>query len=237
LLPVISGGHSTYQDTFVSDFLFSYPDPFSISKSSWKTIIEFWYLDLSLTDTLMLDCYSKYGPEPRLPSCMLRSYLLSIKLKITSITVWVSMLKECPLYAIISGFPIDDTPGVGTFYDFLSRLWASDFDNLSPKERFAKKKVKKGKKTGDKTPLGTKLTCENLLPFLVDHPIKPVHPFQLIFKLYHQQFLNVSALNGLFNPAHLSLAGDGTPVRTSAHLRLQGKRYQQLQMQAAFLTT
>jgi hypothetical protein len=219
MLPVTSGDHSAYQDIFVSDFLISYPDPFSISKSSWKIILEFWHLDLSLTDIFMQDYYSKYGPAPRLPSCMLRSYLLSIKLKITSITVWASMLKECPLYAIISGFPIDNTPGVGTFYDFFSRLWASDSNNLSPKERFVKKKVKKGKKPGDKTPLGSKLTCENLLPFLIDHPIKTIHPFQLIFKLYHQQFLNVSVEKGLINPAHLSLAGDGTPVRTSARQR------------------
>lgn len=48
-----------------------------------------------------MDCYSKFGPAPRQPSCMLRSYLLSIKLRITSITQWCSKLKECPLYAML----------------------------------------------------------------------------------------------------------------------------------------
>ena len=119
MLPIISGGHSAYQDTFVSEFLKYYPKPYALSKSSWDTIIDFWYLDLSLTDILMQDCYSKYGPEPRLTSCMLRSYLLSIKFKVTSVTDWAAMLKECPLYAILSGFDPHDTPGVGTFYDFL----------------------------------------------------------------------------------------------------------------------
>ena len=155
MLPIISGGHSTYQDTFVSDFLIYYPEPFVLSKQTWNTIIEFWHLDLSLTDTFMQDYYSKYGPAPRTPSCMLRSYLLSIKLKVTSITVWVSMLKECPLYAILSGFPVNDTPGIGTFYDFFDRMWLSDSNNLSPNERFVKPKVKKGKKHGDKTPTNT----------------------------------------------------------------------------------
>ena len=28
MLPIISGGHSTYQDTFVSDFYPIYPDPY-----------------------------------------------------------------------------------------------------------------------------------------------------------------------------------------------------------------
>jgi len=59
ILPIISGGHSAYQDTFVSDFIKYYPNPYSLSKNAWDTIVEFWYLDLSLTDTLMQDCYSK----------------------------------------------------------------------------------------------------------------------------------------------------------------------------------
>lgn len=140
MLPVSLGGHSAYQDTFVSEFLKYYSNPFVLSKDIWDVIIEFWYLDLSQTDTTMQEYYSKLGPEPRLPSLMLRSYLLSLKLKVTSITVWVSLLKTCPLYAILSGFSVVDTPGVGTFYDFFARLWLSENNNLSPKERYVKEK-------------------------------------------------------------------------------------------------
>ncbi|MFR7849547.1 MAG: hypothetical protein ACLU8S_20025 [Coprococcus phoceensis] len=71
MLPVNIGGHSAYQDTFVSEFLKFYPDPFSLSKSTWDYIVPFWYLDLSMTDSIMQECYSIFGPEPRLPSCML----------------------------------------------------------------------------------------------------------------------------------------------------------------------
>ena len=83
---------------------------------------------------------------------MLRSYLLALKLKVTSITVWCRMLRETLLYAILSGFPFVDTPGVGTFYDFFFRIWQHDRGNLSPKDRFSKMKPPKGKKKGDKTP-------------------------------------------------------------------------------------
>ena len=86
LLPCNPGGHAAYQDTFVSDFLKFYPDPFALPKSTWDYIVQFWYLDLSLTDSIMQECYSVFGPEPRLPSCMLRSYLLALRLKVTSIT-------------------------------------------------------------------------------------------------------------------------------------------------------
>ena len=94
MLPYNPGGYAAYQDTFVSQFLKFYLYPYALSKDTWDTIIQFWYLDLSLTDTMMQECYSVLGPQPRLPSCMLRSYLLSLKMKVTSITLWCSMLKE-----------------------------------------------------------------------------------------------------------------------------------------------
>ena len=80
------------------------------------------YLDLSYTDELLADKYSKFGPAPRTPSCMQRSYLLSIDFKVSSLTQWAAQLKHNPLYAILSGFEFGNTPGVGTFYDFLNRL-------------------------------------------------------------------------------------------------------------------
>lgn len=219
LLPVNVGGHSAYQDFFVSQFLKFYPDPFSLSKDTWKIIIEFWHLDLSLTDQLMADRYSKHGPRPRLPSCMLRSYLLSIKFKITSITRWTALLKENPLYAILSGFAFGDTPGIGTFYDFFKRMWDSDSNNLSTKERVPKSKAKKGKKKGDKTPAATETISSRMIPFLEKHPIPPSHAFAFIFRLFHDQFLLKSVSLDLMDAKHLALAGDGTPIRTAAKLR------------------
>ena len=220
MLPCNPGGHAAFQDSFVSQFLKFYPDPFALPKSTWDYIVQFWFLDLSKTDSVMQECYSVFGPEPRLPSCMLRSYLLALKLKVTSITVWCRMLKETPLYAILSGFSFGDTPGVGTFYDFFSRIWQHDSNNLSPKDRFPKmKKTPKGKKKGDKTPCDSSSTASKLLPLLERWHLKPENPFFLIFRLYHQQFLDQSIHRGLVNPRHLALAGDGTPVRTAAQQR------------------
>lgn len=180
MLPVVSGGHSAYPDTFVSDFLKFYPHPFSLSKDTWDTIIEFWHLDLSFSDSVLADRYSKLGPQPGLPSCMLQSYLLSLKFKISTITRSVALLKENPLYAILSGFSFGDTPGVGTFYDFFSRIWDSDSNNFSPKERFPKPKAIKGKKKGDKTPADTESISSRLLPFFERHLVTKKHAFSLL---------------------------------------------------------
>jgi len=64
----------------------------------------------------------------------------------SSIDDWVKKLKAFPLWAILSGFSPDDVPGVGTFYDFLKRLWLADSPYLSKKVRKPKRKPKKGKK-------------------------------------------------------------------------------------------
>ena len=87
MLPVNTGGHSAYRDTFVSQFLALFPDPFVVPKAAWDLIVKFQYSDLSLMDSIILEFYPKSGKAAtRFPSCMLRSYLLSIKLHVPSIT-------------------------------------------------------------------------------------------------------------------------------------------------------
>lgn len=81
---------------------------------------------------------------------MQRSILLSIDFKVTSFTDWAAQIKINPLYAILSGFEFGDTPGVGTFYDFINRLWNSDNNNFSSHEHPIKSKVKKPKTKGTK---------------------------------------------------------------------------------------
>lgn len=167
MLPVYSPeSHSLYQNFLISNFLLYYPDPFSISRQTWKIIVQFWHLDLSQTTSILLGFYSKFGPAPQDPVSMLRSYLLSIKLKITSITDWVSRLKECPLYAIISGFYPDDVPGIGTFYDFFRHIWNSEQKHLSVQLRHQKKKTPKGEKTRGKNSRYQEYFCGTVSGFL-----------------------------------------------------------------------
>ena len=132
MLPVNCGSHADYQHFVVTNLRKYYPDPDALARSTWDIIERFWNLDLSFTDTFMADKYSKFGPAPRTPSSMQRSYLLSIDFKVTSLTEWAAQLKMNPLYASLSGFEPGNTPGVGTFYDFIKRLWNSDDDHMSP---------------------------------------------------------------------------------------------------------
>ena len=88
MLPVNIGGHSAYQDFLLENIRKYYPVPDSIARSTWDIINRFWNLNLSFTDKFMKHKYSVFGPKPWTPSCMQRSYLLSIDFKVTSLTDW-----------------------------------------------------------------------------------------------------------------------------------------------------
>ena len=220
MLPVNYGSHADYQNFVVTNLRKYYPDPDALARSTWDIIERFWNLDLSFTDTFMADKYSKFCPAPRTPSCMQRSYLLSIDFKVTSITDWTAQLKINPLYAILSGFEVGNTPGVGTFYDFFNRLWDSDNDNLSPYIRPAKAKVKKPKSKGTKAASVEKVTVDQLISRLGGTSfILEQQPYHSLLQIYKKQFLDVSVSKGLINSDSLSVAGDGTPVVTSHRMR------------------
>jgi hypothetical protein len=221
LLPVNSGGHSAYQNFVLENLRKYYPDPDSLSRSTWDIIDRFWNLDLSYTDELLRCKYSVFGPKPRTPSCMQRSYLLSIDFKVSSLTDWSAQLKMNPLFAILSGFEFGNTPGVGTFYDFLGRLWDLNSDNLSSHEHpEKKKKVEKPKEKGAKAESIEKTTVGQLFKLLENYsfPLEE-QPYGSLFQLYKKEFLEQSVKKGLITPDSLAIAGDGTPVVTSARER------------------
>ena len=221
MLPVNPGGHAAYQNFVATNLRKYYPNPDAFSPATWDIIERFWNLDLSYTDDFLRSKYSVFGPTPRTPSCMQRSYLLSIDFKLHSLTDWAAQLKINPLYAILSGFEFGDTPGVGTFYDFLSRLWDSEDSNLSSHLRPAKeKRIKKPAQKGAKAESIEKVSVDLLLgqleaaSFVLDD-----QPYSSLFQIYHREFLSQSIANGLIDPSDLSLAGYGTPVVTSARER------------------
>ena len=212
MLPVHSGGHTAYQTFLLENLRKYYPDPTVFSKSTWDIIERFWNLDLSYTNELLRNKYSVFGPKPRTPSCMQRSYLLSIDFKVHSLTHWAAQLKINPLYAILSGFHFGDTPGVGTFYDFLNRLWDSDSDNLSPHiHPLKKKKVQKPKQKGEKAESIEKITVEQLFKSMESSSFSiDDQPYASLFKIYNHEFLTVSISKGLIDTSNLSIAGVAT---------------------------
>ncbi len=218
--PINTGGHSAYQNRVLTQLRKYYPDAAnSLDSSTWKIIEQFWAFDLSRVDEIMQDRYSIFGPKPRLPSDMLRSFLLSIMFKVTSLTSWASQLKQNHLYAILSGFIVGDTPGVGTFYDFKSRSWLSDRPNITPAAHPPKEKPAMPAKKGQKAPPVEKVTVQDLLAKFQIEPPTEFNPAARLFLIFKTLFLDTSVSKGLVNLDNLALSGDGTPVYTGARER------------------
>ena len=120
-----------------------------------------------------------------------------------------------PLYAILSGFEPDNTPGVGTFYDFINRLWNSDDDHMSPHIHPLKTRVKKPKTKVRKLTPWKSYGCRTSSLFGKYGFNLNEQPYSSLFTIYQKEFLDVSVSTGLIHSDALALAGDGTPVVTS----------------------
>ncbi len=218
--PVNIGGHPAYQNRVLTQLRKYYPNAASsLPDSTWQILEKFWALDLSAVDSLMQDRYSVFGPEPRLPSDMLRALLVSVEFKITSYTRFAADLKENHLHAIISGFSVGDTPGTGTFYDFHKRLWLSDNKNLSVALRPPKEKPQKPKGKEEKAAPIEKVTVEDLFRQFEENPPSDIAPCLRLWEIFNTFFLQTSVDKNLISLKELALAGDGTPVYTSARER------------------
>lgn len=139
----------------------------------------------------MQNRYSVFGPQPRLPSDMLRAILVSVEFKITSYTKFASDLKENNLHAIISGFTVGDTPGVGTFYDFHNRLWLSDHKNLSNAVHPPKEKLQKPKGKEEKAAPVEKVTVEDLFRKFEQNPPSDMAPCLRLWEIFHTFFFRL----------------------------------------------
>lgn len=217
--------HERYQEFVIEQLQKHYSGGvLTLVNGDWPVITKLWLTDLSEITTILFETYGKKGPLPRDPASMLRSYLLMLLTNPTmSITDWAEELKRVPLYAILSGFEPGDTPGIGTFYDFFGRLWASDKKNVTSKKKSKKsrkRKPKKGKK-GEKAPTATPGRVKRLVEWIVPrlHQKKEL-PSDRLFHFFQSQILTVSAKLGLLGDMEqLHVAGDGTPLATASHTR------------------
>jgi len=202
--------HKQYQDFITAQIQLHYTSGIlKLTATDWLLAEKLWGTDLSGTATFLEKQYGRRGPKPIDPDCMLRAYLLMLLTRQGySITYWVDEMRRSPIFAILSGFEPGNTPGIGTFYDFFTRFWNSDFPNI--------------KKKGEKAPTTSPGKVARLVKRLLKATSSTTNaqPFDRLYDFFQSKFLTVSAdlgLLGLMNS--LTVAGDGTPVVTSSLLR------------------
>ena len=213
--------HADYKRELRARLNTYFPDKSSIPKEIFPLYHKFRDLNLSAVDQIMQSHYSNVGPKPWPPSVMLRALLVMIAYKCTTIARWITQLRVSPILAIICGFDPNQTPGVGTLYDFMSRLWDLSTDNYSSNiKQPQKNKLKKPKAKGQKAESVESESVAELIVRLT-HMFFQIddEAYATLYNIFRTCFLDHSIDLGLVNPEKLCMAGDGTPVVTAARFR------------------
>ncbi|MFQ5641950.1 MAG: transposase [bacterium] len=217
------GSHKQYQH-FVQQNLFEYYLQFGFIRPLlvYSDLIgKFWITILDPIRFVVCFTYSEKGRKARDPVCMFRSLLLMLEYGEESITEWVKTLKAMPLFAILSGFDPDDVPGIGTFYDFLHRLWLCEDKRTKILKGFSAKPKKKKDKDERPHPDIVRKIVKRVIKYQ-EYPT-PKQPYDLFNQILKTCFVLPSAEKGLLgDPQNLSISGDGTKIKTGA--RHYGKK-------------
>ena len=174
----------------------------------------------------LLPFYSNTGRPAMNQPQILRSFILffllfSDGLTKLSLTLWVDRLKLDRVLAALIGCTPDSLPPLGSYFDFMDRLWtapATDLyarDKLLPASWNTKKPDKpKGKK--QKAQEAKPKITETIEKRLMDGKDIPFNFEERLQRFFYHTAVLPSMECGLIPMEHLTVSGDGTAVHTHA---------------------
>jgi len=177
-------------------------------------------LDLDPLGDFLAPYYSSFGrPAINQPE-IFRSIILMLDQQCTSLTAWVDKLKSDDLLALLIGCSPHALPPLGSYYDFINRLWLSDPSadkemrkKLARYPKDAKPKGKapgKNKKLPNRHPEITRKTAN----YFVSGRTFDARFEGLLQRLFSLIAVVPSMDLGLISNDNLTIAGDGTCVHT-----------------------
>lgn len=184
------------------------------------------------TDRAMLflePLYPAFGRPALNQPQILRSFVLlfllvSKGLAKPSLTLWVERLKHDRVLATLVGCPTNALPPLGSYYDFMDRLWdAPDLglysrSKLLPASWNSKKPQKpkaKGQKASERRPGVTDVIARRIL----DSKEVPFNFEGTLQRLFYLVAVLPSLQSGVIPSKDLTVSGDGTAVHTHASPR------------------
>ena len=137
--------HAEYQH-FISEAV-ALLNPSQLKKlysmsDSWNKLTS---MNLDPVGEFLAPFYSDTGRPAINQPQILRSFILMLDHKFTSLTNWVDALKSDDLLAMLIGCSQDHLPPLGSYFDFIDRLWLRnpEFEMLGRKDLFPSDKNKK----------------------------------------------------------------------------------------------
>jgi hypothetical protein len=177
----------------------------------------------------LLPFYSSTGrPATNQPQIM-RSFilfflLLSMGLTPPSITAWVTRLKQDRVLAALVGCPVHSLPPLGSYFDFMNRLWAAPSTDLYSRKKLLpaswdRKKPEKPKGKGQKAPEAKPQITQILANRILSRKDIPFNFEARLQKFFYLVAVVPSMESGLIPLENLTVSGDGTAVHTHANPR------------------
>ena len=210
--------HISYQN-FISDSIASFNESELKRLNDYSdSIAKLTALNLDpLADFLAL-YYSKIGRPAINQAEIFRSIILMLDRHYTSLTAWVEKLKSDDLLALLIGCSPDSLPPLGSYYDFINRLWLNNPDSDKGIRKKLAKYPKDSKPQG-KTP-GKNKKLSNRHPEIVRKTVDFFSSGRSFDARYEKLLQNLFSLIavvpsmelGLIPKDNLTIAGDGTCV-------------------------
>lgn len=166
--------------------------------------------------------YSSTGRPALNQPQILRSFVLLMDQHCLGIDSWVDTLAHDDLLAILIGCSPDSLPPLGSYYDFINRLWLMNpaLEKFGRKDTFPSGKNKKpplkpgrGKKLPNRHPGVTKKVAE----WIRSGRDFPFHYEKALQSLFRIAAIVPSLESGLIPSENLTVSGDGTCVHTHSN--------------------
>lgn len=219
--------HAEYQQ-FISDAVSLLNDSQRKKLNSYSDSIQkLTSLNLDPVRDFLLPFYSSTGRPALNQPQILRSFLLLMDQRCLSIDSWVSTLASDDLLAMLIGCTPDSLPPLGSYYDFINRLWLMnpEFEKFGrkdtlPYDKNRKPSVKPGK--GKKLPNRHYGVTQKVADWIRKGRDFPFHYEEALQKLFLIAAVVPSLQLGLIPADNLTVSGDGTCVHT--HSNVYGKK-------------
>lgn len=184
-------------------------------------------LNLDPVGEFMAPFYSHTGRPALNQPQILRSFILFMDQHYLSIDSWVKTLAQDDLLALLIGCSPDALPPLGSYYDFINRLWLRnpDFEKFGRKDTLPCDKNKKPSfKPGKDKKLPNKHSgiTKNVVGWILSGKDFPFHYEKALQELFQIAVVVPSINLGLIPSDNLTVSGDGTCVHT--HSNRYGKK-------------
>ena len=175
-------------------------------------------LNLDILKDILLLYYSNTGRPSKNQPEIFRSFILMADMSETSITKWVKALQSDDILATLIGCSPHNLPSLGSYYDFIDRLWlyndSYEYKKLYPSNKNfkPKKKLKNGSKLKNKNVSITK----RLFEFMKDGRTFSARFERLLQEIFVAVAVSPSFDLGLLDEDNLTIAGDGSSLHIHA---------------------